>query len=231
MPVSLDALLDDLLAETARRRGHGSPRSTTTASPSRPPAVGWGHSRPGHAPGLLRRKAATRAARRPRGPSGEAAAAPHGRRHGLPRTVSAGAVQGPGCGRGPARGSSGARTAFAAAFRGRDPARPACPGTGRDHEAVASSVTGADHGGPWAHGQDIADNPRRGRACRPIGSGTSPTSAVSTTAFQLRGCTNRPAPVVPRSGSSCARPSGDRWTWGDGGRRGPRRRHPRSTSA
>lgn len=206
MPVSLDALLADLLAETADVEAMLAPLDD--AGIARPtPAAGW----------MVRDQvthlaffdeAATQALVDPDGFRRAAAALMADgmdfpdRVAALYAGLSADEVR---------TWFARARTEFVTAFRGRDP-RARLPWYGPDM-SVASSVT-ARIMETWAHGQDIADT---------LGVRRAPTDrlrhiahlGVSTTAFCFR-LHGRPAPAVPIR-VELAAPSGPQWTWGDAG--------------
>ncbi|WP_328616680.1 TIGR03084 family metal-binding protein [Amycolatopsis sp. NBC_00355] len=205
MPVSLDALLDDLVAETADVEAMLAPLDDDgIARPT--PAAGWDiRDQVTHL--AFFDQTATQAAVDPDG-FRLAAAALMADGMDFPDRVAA---------RYKDLGADEirvwfrrARTVFVTAFRGRDP-RARLPWFGPDM-SVASSVT-ARIMETWAHGQDIADT---------LGVTRVPTDrlrhiahlGVSTTAFSF-GLHDRPAPVVPIRVVLHA-PSGDRWTWGDG---------------
>jgi uncharacterized protein (TIGR03084 family) len=205
MPVSLDALLGDLLAETADVETMLAPLDDDAiAQPT--PAVGWDiRDQLTHL--AFFDEAATRAAVDPEG-FRVAAADLMADGMDFPDRVAA---QHRGLGAAEVRAWFGrARAEFVTAFRGRDP-RARLPWYGPDM-SVASSVT-ARIMETWAHGQDIADT---------LGVTRVPTDrlrhiahlGVSTTAFSF-GLHGRPAPVVPIRVVLLA-PSGDKWTWGDG---------------
>lgn len=205
MPVSLDTLLDDLLAETADVEAMVAELDDTgIARPT--PAAGWDiRDQLTHL--AFFDETATQAAVDSDG-FRQVAAALMADGMDFPDRVAA---RHRGLGAAEVREWFGrARTAFVAAFRGRDP-RARLPWYGPDM-SVASSVT-ARIMETWAHGQDIADT---------LGVRREPTDrlrhiahlGVSTTAFSF-GLHDRPAPVVPIRVSLLA-PSGARWTWGDG---------------
>lgn len=203
MAVSLDALLDDLLAEAADVEAMigslddgGIARST--------PAAGWTiRDQITHL--AFFDEAATRAA-----------VDPEGFRHAASALMAGGmdfpdrvAAQHAGLTADEARAwFTRARAAFVTAFRGRDP-RARLPWYGPDM-SVASSVT-ARIMETWAHGQDIADA---------LGVRRTPTDrlrhvahlGVSTTAFSFR-LNGRAVPAAPIRVELRA-PSGPLWTWG-----------------
>ena len=205
MPVSLDALLDDLLAETADVSELVAPLDE--AGIARPtPAAGWDiRDQLTHL--AFFDEAATQALADPDG-FRRAAAALMAEGMDFPDRVAA---EHAGLTAEEVRAwFARARTALVTAFRGRDP-RARLPWYGPDM-SVASSVT-ARIMETWAHGQDVADTlgvtrvaTDRLRHIAHLG--------VSTTAFSF-GLHGRPAPVVPIRVVLHA-PSGDRWTWGDG---------------
>jgi uncharacterized protein (TIGR03084 family) len=206
MPVSLDALLDDLLAETADVEAMVAPLDD--AGIARPtPAAGWDiRDQLTHL--AFFDEAATQAAVDPEG-FRLAAADLMAEGMDFPDRVAA---QHRGLGAAEVREWFGrTRTALVTAFRGRDP-RARLPWYGPDM-SVASSVT-ARIMETWAHGQDIADT---------LGAARVPTDrlrhiahlGVSTTAFSF-GLHDRPAPDVPIRVELRA-PSGARWEWGAAG--------------
>ncbi|MFG1647500.1 TIGR03084 family metal-binding protein [Amycolatopsis sp. NPDC049252] len=205
MPVSLDALLDDLVAETADVEAMLAPLDDDgIARPT--PAAGWDiRDQVTHL--AFFDQTATQAVVDPEGFRLTAAALMADGMD-FPDRVAA---EHRGLGAAEVRAwFRRARTVFVTAFRGRDP-RARLPWYGPDM-SVASSVT-ARIMETWAHGQDIADT---------LGVTRVPTDrlrhiahlGVSTTAFSF-GLHDRPAPVVPIRVVLHA-PSGDRWTWGDG---------------
>ncbi|MFJ9779044.1 TIGR03084 family metal-binding protein [Amycolatopsis sp. NPDC101161] len=204
MAVSLDALLDDLLAEAADVEAMiGSLDDGGIARPT--PAAGWTiRDQVTHL--AFFDEAATRAAVDPEG-FGQAASALMAGGTDFPDRVAA---QHAGLTADEARAwFTRARAAFVTAFRGRDP-RARLPWYGPDM-SVASSVT-ARIMETWAHGQDIADA---------LGVRRTPTDrlrhvahlGVSTTAFSFR-LNGRAVPTTPIRVELRA-PSGPLWTWGD----------------
>lgn len=204
MAVSLDALLDDLLAEAADVEAMiGSLDDGGIARPT--PAAGWTiRDQVTHL--AFFDEAATRAAVDPEGFRRAASALMAGGTD-FPDRVAA---QYAGLTADEARAwFTRARTEFVTAFRGRDP-RARLPWYGPDM-SVASSVT-ARIMETWAHGQDIADA---------LGVRRTPTDrlrhiahlGVSTTAFSFR-LNGRAVPTVPMRVELRA-PSGPLWTWGD----------------
>ncbi|GAB3146941.1 TIGR03084 family metal-binding protein [Amycolatopsis stemonae] len=203
MPVSLDSLLDDLLAETADVAAMIAPLDD--AGIARPtPAAGWDirdqvthlaffDEAATHAltdPGTFRREAAALMSDGMDFPDRVAAANAR---------LTAAETR---------AWFARARAGLVTAFRGRDP-RARLPWYGPDM-SVASSVT-ARIMETWAHGQDIADT---------VGVVRPPTDrlrhiahlGVATTAFSF-GLHGRPAPATPIRVELTA-PSGARWTWG-----------------
>jgi uncharacterized protein (TIGR03084 family) len=204
MPVSLDTLLDDLLAETADIEAMVAPLDD--AGIARPtPAAGWDiRDQLTHL--AFFDETATQAAVDPDGFRQAAAALMAGGMD-FPDRVAA---QHRGLGAAEVREWFGrARTAFVKAFRGLDP-RARLPWYGPDM-SVASSVT-ARIMETWAHGQDIADTLE---VTRPATDRLRHIAhlGVSTTAFSFR-LHGRPEPAAPIRVELLA-PSGARWTWGD----------------
>jgi uncharacterized protein (TIGR03084 family) len=204
MAVSLDTLLDDLLAETADVEAMIAPLDDSgVARPT--PATGWDiRDQLTHL--AFFDEAATQAAVDPDG-FRTAAAVLMEQGMDFPDRVAA---EHAGLTADEVRAwFARARSAFVAAFRGRDP-RARLPWYGPDM-SVASSVT-ARIMETWAHGQDIADtlgvtrvSTDRLRHIAHLG--------VSTTAFCFR-LHGRAVPAVPIRVELLA-PSGARWTWGD----------------
>ncbi|VVJ17751.1 Uncharacterised protein [Amycolatopsis camponoti] len=203
MAVSLDLLLDDLLAETADVDAMVAPLDDVgIARPT--PAAGWTvRDQVTHL--AFFDEAATRAAVDPGGFRQAAEALMAGGAD-FPDRVAAQHAE---LTADEVRAwFTRARSAFVTAFRGRDP-RARLPWYGPDM-SVASSVT-ARIMETWAHGQDIADT---------LGARREPTDrlrhiahlGVSTTAFCFR-LHGRPVPDVPIRVELLA-PSGPLWTWG-----------------
>lgn len=204
MAISLDVLLDDLLAETTDVDAMLAPLDDASiASPT--PAAGWDvRDQVTHL--AFFDEIATQAATDPES-FREAAATLMAEGMDFPDRI---AVRHAGLTADESRAwFTQARSTFVTTFRGLDP-RARLPWFGPDM-SVASTVT-ARIMETWAHGQDIADA---------LGVRRTPTDrlqhiahlGVSTTAFSFR-LHDRPVPDLPIRVELLA-PSGGQWTWGD----------------